>query len=162
MTDNAIIHEAISALKTLAGTEQDIYLKRGEMLLLVKESKAYGKSFRRWLIENVCDLWGVNPITLENNMRVVKAIGSELKDLAIIPSRVEAFLPYYSKTANREAFLDTIRECCQKDSPSIVFKDKLNVTKGNKPKQECNCAATGKGIETWHKHKCCGRWSQES
>jgi len=159
---NAIIHEAISALKTLAGSSQHIYLKRGEMLLLIKESKSYGKSFRRWLIESgVCDLFGVKPLTLENNMRVVKSIGRDLQDMDIVPSRVESFLPYFGKSGTQEAYLDVVKECCLSHIPAIVYTDKLNVTKGNKVKPDCDHASTGKGIETWHKHKCCGQWVQE-
>lgn len=165
MTDNNIIHEAISALKLLAETDQTSYFKRGEMLHLLRESKVWHnnppevkKSWRKFLIHSgIADLFGKKPLTLELNERVALKLSPfvQKEGLQVIPSRCESLLPLYSDIG---AYCEAVKECAQTHIPAIVFKDKLNATKGNKAKPECNHINCKR--EYWIKHSC-GSWMQD-
>lgn len=161
MTESDLLHNAIESLKTLAGSEQEIYLKRGEIISLLKTSKLYKGSFRRFLVESgICDILGKKPSCLEQNARVAEVFGPSIikESLSIVPSRLTALLPIVGTHSD---ILGLVKECALCHIPDSAFKATLDTLKGKKDSPICDHINVKENKrEQWIKHTCCGKWEQ--
>lgn len=174
-TMSDIIHNAIQSLKTLAGNEQQIYFKSGEIIALMRGCKEDWKStlpdrkgsFRTFLIHSgICDLYGLKPASLEQRARVTERFGSFItkQGISVVPSRLVALLPLKAVENAPDVAQGLILEVCQSHVPDSTFKAKITEINGNKAKLECDHINLPNGTvnkrEQWIKHTCCNTWQQ--
>jgi hypothetical protein len=156
-----LVHRVLSIAQRAEQTAQESMIAIGKSMSELKKSKAYKGfytdciSWRAFLLAS-----GLKPQTIDQYRRIADRFADIIitNNLQVVPSRMAALLTIKHESPDRDK--EIILESALNSVPHNVYKAYLDAYKG-KSATPCQCETTGKGFETWHKMKCCGRWAQE-